>query len=50
MSETKFVHFAVIDPLNRHEVGPQMEELHVVIYCYFLKPKALIDFFFLAFT
>lgn len=47
MSETKFVHFAVIDPLNRHEVGPQMEELHVVIYCYFLKPKALIDFFFL---
>lgn len=23
-----------------------MEELHVVIYCYFLKPKALIDFFF----
>lgn len=45
MSETKFVHFALIDPFNKCEVGPRMGELHVVIYCYGLKPTALIEFF-----
>lgn len=48
--ETKFVNFAVIDPFNKCEVGPQMWELHVMIYCYCLKPKALLEFFSLAFT